>query len=79
MRDNRLTDGSGFPPDTMHTRVKFCAWYRLNGAGVSAAITEMALGGAVEDIKAKNITSIYRRDSHLILRSNMSYSRSINI
>ncbi|KAG9352868.1 hypothetical protein JZ751_017444 [Albula glossodonta] len=37
---------SDVPLHTMHTRVKFCAWYRLNGAGVSAATTEMDLGGA---------------------------------
>lgn len=35
----------------MHTKVKFWAWYLLNGAGVSAATTAMETGGAVEKIE----------------------------
>ena len=42
------TDGAGFPPLAVQTSVKFWAWYRLNGAGVFSAITEMLFGGAVE-------------------------------
>lgn len=38
--------GAGFPPDTMQTSVKFWAWYRLKGAGESAATTSMEVGGA---------------------------------
>lgn len=44
----KLTDGAGFPPFAVQTRVKFWAWYRLNGAGVFSATTDMLLGGAVE-------------------------------
>ena len=40
--------GAGFPPDTMQTSVKFRAWYRLKGAGVSAATTSMEVGGAAQ-------------------------------
>lgn len=43
-----LTMGAGFPPDTMQTSVKFWAWYRLKGAGESAATTSMEVGGASE-------------------------------
>lgn len=41
-----LTMGAGFPPDTMQTSVKFWAWYRLKGAGESAATTSIDVGGA---------------------------------
>lgn len=44
----KLTDGAGFPPFAVQTRVKFWAWYRLNGAGVFSATTDMLLGGAVD-------------------------------
>lgn len=44
----KLTDGAGFPPFAVQTRVKFWAWYRLNRAGVFSATTDMLLGGAVE-------------------------------
>lgn len=44
----KLTDGAGFPPFAVQSRVKFWAWYRLNGAGVFSATTDMLLGGAVE-------------------------------
>lgn len=44
----KLTDGAGFPPLAVQTSVKFWAWYRLNGAGVFSATTDMLLGGAVE-------------------------------
>lgn len=47
----QLTDGAGFPPFAVQTRVKFWAWYRLNGAGVFSATTDMLFGGAVEDKK----------------------------
>ncbi|TNN59556.1 hypothetical protein EYF80_030206 [Liparis tanakae] len=47
--DRLLTDGAGFPPLAVQTRVKFCAWYRLNAAGVFSATTDMLFGGAVED------------------------------
>lgn len=46
--NSKLTDGAGFPPFAVQTRVKFWAWYRLNGAGVFSATTDMLLGGAVE-------------------------------
>lgn len=49
--DSKLTDGAGFPPFAVQTRVKFWAWYRLNGAGVFSATTDMLFGGAVEDRK----------------------------
>lgn len=42
-----LTMGAGLPPLAVQTRVRFWAWYRLNGAGVFSATTEMLLGGAV--------------------------------
>lgn len=42
------TVGAGFPPETMHTKVKFCASQRLKAAGVSAAMTEIEDGGAAE-------------------------------
>ena len=45
----QLTDGAGFPPFAVQTRVKFWAWYRLNGAGVFSATTDMLFGGAAED------------------------------
>lgn len=45
----RLTDGAGLPPFAVQTRVKFWAWYRLKGAGVFSATTEMLFGGAVGD------------------------------
>lgn len=48
--NRQLTDGAGFPPFAVQTRVKFWAWYRLNGAGVFSATTDMLFGGAVEDI-----------------------------
>lgn len=52
--------GAGFPPDTMQTSVKFWAWYRLKGAGESAATTSMEVGGASKgkDRRSGDIDSV---------------------
>lgn len=50
----QLTDGAGFPPFAVQTRVRFWAWYRLKGAGVFSATTDMLFGGAVKD-KGKDV------------------------
>lgn len=49
--------GAGFPPDTMQTNVKFWAWYRLKGAGESAATTSMEVGGASEGKEGQEIVT----------------------
>lgn len=57
--DAQLTDGAGFPPFAVHTRVKFWAWYRLKGAGVFSATTDILFGGAVEDRGNCETLSLY--------------------
>lgn len=60
----KLTDGAGFPPFAVQTRVKFWAWYRLNGAGVFSATTDMLLGGAV-DTETQSQASVGTSDGNM--------------